>query len=435
MITTSTKVKLLIFVAITLLGVSFVGARYAQLDRLFMDKGYTVSAKFSDSGGIFANAEVTYRGVTIGRVSKLDLTKDGVTVKLDIENTFDKIPADTRAIVGNRSAVGEQYVELQPQSNGEPFLKDGSTIEQSRTAIPITTTTWLKNTQELVNSVGKKNLRTVVREFGAAFKDTGDDLGQLIDSQNSFIRTANKNFELTQTLIRESNVVLGTQIDKASAIRSFAKDLRLFSDTLAGSDKDLRRVITNGSAGANTLRNFLEENDVDLAKLINNLVTVGKIQVKHLDGTRMILILYPYVVAGGFVVNSKSPKNAGHDGAGFYNAHFGLILTEEPHVCREGYRSTDRRPPQDGSNRPMNEKAHCAEPAVKSNPRGAQHAPKKRVAPGQAPVLGTYDRSTGEFTYADEESSSAPDVSYTGGAHASFGEESWKWLLLQPVME
>ena len=110
------------------------------------------------------------------------------------------------------------------------------------------------STQRLVNSVPKQDLRTVVSEFGAAFKDGGDDLTRLIESQTSFIETANDNFELTKTLIRESNVVLGTQLDKASAIRSFARDLALLSDTLVASDADFRKVITNGSATATQLR-------------------------------------------------------------------------------------------------------------------------------------------------------------------------------------
>ena len=40
-------------------------------------------------------------------------------------------------MVGNRSAVGEQYVELQPQSDEGPYLKDDSEIDVDRTRIPI----------------------------------------------------------------------------------------------------------------------------------------------------------------------------------------------------------------------------------------------------------------------------------------------------------
>lgn len=426
MITRRTKIQLVVFVAITLLGISYVGAKYAKLDRLVLDRSYTVAAHFADSGGVFQNAEVTYRGVTIGRVEKLELTDAGVDVMLAIEKEHDKIPADTLAVVGNRSAVGEQYVELQPQADDGPFLEEGSEIAEDKTEIPITSTEWLDNTQKLVNSVDQQDLRTVVAEFGAAFKDGGEDLSRLIDSSNSFIATANDNFDLTKRLIRNSNTVLGTQVDKASAIRDFARDLALFSDTLAASDPDLRRVISNGSATANQLRTFLEDNQVDLGQLINDLVTTGEIQVRNLDGIEMLMILYPYVVAGGFVVNDITPET------GLYDAHFGLILQQNPHVCRAGYDIDERRPPQQRGNKPMDEDARCTEPITTSNPRGAQHAPRaQRVAPGSQPVVATYDRSTGELAFTDGEPETT--VTYTGGASAAFGKESWKWLLLQPL--
>jgi phospholipid/cholesterol/gamma-HCH transport system substrate-binding protein len=107
MITRRTRIQLVVFVLITMVGVSFVGARYAKLDRLFFDSSYTVVAHFADSGGIFAGGEVSYRGVRVGQVEKLALTDDGVDVYLDIDNGHDDIPADTLAVVGNRSAVGE----------------------------------------------------------------------------------------------------------------------------------------------------------------------------------------------------------------------------------------------------------------------------------------------------------------------------------------
>ena len=42
--------------------------------RLFGD-GYVVTADFAESGGIFTNAEVTYRGVAVGRVDRLRLAR------------------------------------------------------------------------------------------------------------------------------------------------------------------------------------------------------------------------------------------------------------------------------------------------------------------------------------------------------------------------
>ena len=426
MITQRTKIQLVIFALITMVGVSFVGARYARLDRLVFDDSYRVVAHFAESGGIFEGAEVSYRGVTVGQVGDMVLTDEGVDVVLEIDDDSEEIPSDTLAVVANRSAVGEQFVDLQPQADEGPVLEDGTEIPVANTRTPLPTTQLLVDLDATVNSVNKQSLRTVIGEMGKAFKGTGENLGQIIDTSNSFIRTANDNFEVTTALLEDGNTVLSTQLDKASAIQSFARDLSLFSDTMVQSDKDLRRVIANGSATANQLRTFLEENEVDLGELINNLVTTGEITGRHIEGTEMILVAYPYVVAGGYTVVDKDSRT------GLYDAHFGLILQTEPHVCTEGYEDTNKRPPQDGSNAPMNEDAKCTEPQAQSNARGGQHAPQGRAgAAYRAPVVASYDRTTGSVTYTDRSPSDA--VTYTGGAASIFGEESWKWLLLQPL--
>lgn len=415
----------MVFALITMLGVSFVGARYARLNRLFYSTSYTVVAHFRDSGGMYAGGLVSYRGVSVGDVQKLVLTRDGVDAYLDIDKSWDgKIPADTLAVVGNRSAVGEQYVDLQPRTDSAPFLHDGSQIAMADTRTPLPTQKLLGDISTTVESVHRGSLRTTVRELGKAFAGTGPDLQRIIDTGTSFIDAANRNFDVTTALLHDGNTVLRGQVASADAIRSFARDLRLFSGTLAGHDRDLRRVIDNGAVTATELRQFLQDNQVDLGDLINNLVTTGQIVVQHLPGLRQVLVLYPYVVEGGFTVVSKSPET------GLYDAHFGLVLTNNPPVCHNGYQSTDTRPPQDGSNRPMNVDAHCAEPASQSDPRGAQHAPDNRPGAAYRPVA-SYDPTTHRVHWGSRIPGGLEDPG--SPAPATLGEETWKWLYLQPL--
>ena len=224
MITRRTRIQLLVFVVITLLGVSYVGARYARLDRLVLDDHYTVVAHFADSGGIFAGGEVSYRGVQVGRVGKLEVTDGGVDVLLDIDNGYDDIPADALAVVGNRSAVGEQYVELQPQTDSAPYLQDGSQIARDDTRTPIATQKLLGDISDTVESVDKQALRTTVGELGQAFGGTGKDLQRIIDTGNAFIREANANFDTTTALIRDSKAFEDEAKSKTvAALDAFAK--------------------------------------------------------------------------------------------------------------------------------------------------------------------------------------------------------------------
>ena len=69
-------------------------------------------------------------------------------------------------------------------------------------------------------------------------------------------------------------------------------------------------MIDSGSFAANQLRTFLEANRVDLSELIRDLVTTGNVIVKHLNGIQQLLVVYPYVVEGGFTVVSKSAERA-----------------------------------------------------------------------------------------------------------------------------
>ena len=337
MITRRTKIQLLAFAIITLLGVTFVGARYAQLDRLIIDQSYTVVAHYPASGGIFAGGEVTYRGVRIGKVSELELTEEGVDVHLEIDKEWDEIPTDTRALVGNRSALGEQYVELQPNVDVEDdgdFLEDGDEI--SDVAIPIATEKLLGDLATTVSSVDQDALRTTVEELGTAFNGTGEDLQRIIDTGNSFIQTANENFDITTALIRDANTVLQTQVDSASSLRTFANQLSIFSSALVGADKDLRRVIDSGSFTANQLRTFLEQNEAEVSDLLKNVILTGRVAVANIDGFRTLLIAYPILLEGSFTVVDKNPTT------NLYETHVGLILTTET-PCYEGYESTDTR--------------------------------------------------------------------------------------------
>ncbi len=435
MITRRTKIQLLAFAIITLLGVTFVGARYAQLDRLIVDQSYTVVAHYPASGGIFAGGEVTYRGVRIGKVSELELTEDGVDVHLEIDKEWDEIPTDTRALVGNRSALGEQYVELQPNVDDEgdgPYLEDGSEI--SDVGIPIATEKLLGDLATTVSSVDQDALRTTVDELGTAFAGTGEDLQRIIDTGNSFIQTANENFDITTALIRDSNTVLQTQVDSASSLRTFANQLSIFSGAMVGADEDLRRVIDSGSFTANQLRTFLEQNEAEVSDLLRNVILTGRVTVANIDGFRTLLIAYPILLEGSFTVVDKNPTT------NLYETHVGLILsTTTP--CHAGYESTDTRPPQDVEDRPLNQDAKCTEPPTKSNPRGFQNLPRVRpdldgIPDANERIIGTYDRKTGTFEVGDGSTSPDESLASSGSvAPPSLGEDSWKWLYLEPLLD
>ncbi len=414
------------FSAITVLGVSYVGAEYAGLADHVLDRGYTVQAEFEDSGGIFTGAEVTYRGVPIGRVGELSLAKaGGVSVELELEDDS-PVPADTLAVVSNRSAVGEQYVDLQPRSEGAPFLESDSIIDRSETRTPLPPTDFILSLDRLATSVGKKDLRITVDELGKAFAGTGPNLSRLVDSGNALIETASGSLPQTISLIEDSRTVLKTQTDKGSAIKSFSRDLASLTDTLKGSDADIRKLIDNGDSAAYELDSLLKANRDSLPVLLGNLISGAQISSARLPNMEHALVIFPATVAGSYTVQPG-------DGT----THFSMVLNaDDPPACTSGYGGTRKRDPADTSERPVNTSARCTEPrGSETSVRGAQNTPGPSGRSGtggadQASYLAPYDPSTGALSGPDGRTMR---IGSTGGQQSLFGKDSWQWLLVGPM--
>jgi virulence factor Mce-like protein len=334
----STKLKLLAFLTLAVVGMAYLGFKYVGLDRALLGGGYAVAADFRDSGGIFVNAEVTYRGIEVGRVTDMQLVDDGVRVTLRIDPDADPIPADTDAVVATRSAVGEQYVILRPASDSEPYLADGDVIPMDRTSIPVPVEQMLLNLDKFVGSIDQENLRIVIEELGRAFEGAGDDLGRLIDNGDLLLARAEESLPQTLQLITDGQTVLETQNDSRSAIRQWAADLRLFTDTLVEMDPDLRSIVVTAPDAGDALQGLVEDAGPGLGSLVRNLDIINQVQIPRLDGIEHMLVTYPDAVTGGFTVVRR-------DEDGVLRSHFGFVLNAgDPHACTTGYIPSETTP-------------------------------------------------------------------------------------------
>ena len=378
MLTRRVRLQLIAFIVIAVVAVVYAAFRFTDLEKLFGANGYTVKMDLAESGGIFSNAEVTYRGVNVGRVGEIRLTKTGIQVDLNIDPDTPQIPADTDAVVANRSAVGEQYVDLRPKTNAGPFLSDSSVIPVNRTKTPVGTDAVLRDLDSLASSVPTDALRTVVDEAYLAFKGTGQDLQVLLDSTRDLTKAATANLPQTVQLINTGGTVLDTQNAESSNLTAFGKDLRLLADQLKTSDKDIRALIAATPPAATSISKLLAESGNGLSVLLANLLTTSNILLVRKDGMEYSLVVYPLITA------AAQGLLASGDGT----AHLGLALNLfDPPPCTRGYEQTKRRDGTDtGAPQPTPAQTYCAEPAGSPiSVRGSQNAPfngvPKQVTP------------------------------------------------------
>src|SRR4029077_15767122 len=134
--------------------------------------------------GLYRFANVTYRGVTIGKVTEVNLTENGAEATMSLTAT-PKVPADLMANVRSMSAVGEQYVDLLPRSEGAGFLQDGAVIPLQDTSIPQPVGPMLDRVSALVGSIPKDRLGTLLDETFAGLNGAGDDLQTIVDATST----------------------------------------------------------------------------------------------------------------------------------------------------------------------------------------------------------------------------------------------------------
>ncbi len=434
MIRTSVKVRLIVFVLLSATGLTYAGANYVGFLDPFLDPDYTITAQLDRSGGLYEGADVTYRGVPIGEVRELRVASGGTRAVLSIDEDW-QVPANTRAEVHNQSAVGEQYLDLQPQSRGEPYLHDGSLIPNSRTSTPVPESELLLNIDQLVRSIDPDNLATVLDELGKAFKGTGPDLQRLIDSADALTRAGTRNLPQTTRLLEDAQTVLRTQNQQAGHIKSFARNLADLTETLRSSDRDIRTVIEDGSGAARQLNALLSSVEPTLPILLANLVTVSQVMKSRLPAIEQALVTFPVVISSGYTGTSP-------DGTGHVNVQLADLATP---LCTKGYLPPDQwRLPSETSDIPAYTEARCEEgPPV--SPRGSQSVleggtapaapdgssgdPSKKKSPAGTRVA-PYNPATGKVV--------APNgqkyvLGTNGGQRKLLGEDSWKWLLIGPL--
>src|SRR4029079_10414243 len=91
-------------------------------------QGYRVTVQFPEATQLAKEADVRISGVRVGRVKTLEPNADtGLTdAVIQIDARYAPLPSDTRAILRQKTLLGETYVELSPGNRGA----DGKDILQ-----------------------------------------------------------------------------------------------------------------------------------------------------------------------------------------------------------------------------------------------------------------------------------------------------------------
>jgi phospholipid/cholesterol/gamma-HCH transport system substrate-binding protein len=418
--TAGVRIRLIAFVVVSAVGIVYVAGSFLGITDRLLGRGFTMHATLPASGGLFTGSEVTYRGVKVGKVSRVDVTPAGIRVDLAIKDKV-KIPQDSTVHVHNLSAVGEQYLDFEPAANKGPYVDQGDTIKGDASSLPMSEEQLLTEMDAMVDSVDKTELSTVISELGNMFRDTANPLQRMVDSGTVFVDEAVANKDQTISLLSTGRTVLQTQADHEKDIGVFAQDLADLTGTLRTSDQDLRTILQGGPGAVREVDSLLKGLEPTLPVFLSNLVTVNQVLTTNIPGLEQTLVTFPRVIASGF---------SGTPGDGY--GHINLQLNNSVPPCTKGYLPSSKwRPATDETDKPFFP-ARCLD-ATKAQ-RGTRYAPSfgSASSSGRSYRVSPYDAQTG---VADAGNGRTVTMGPAGGLQSVFGDNAWKWMLTGPVVQ
>lgn len=179
MLTRAIKTQLVLLTVLAVIAVVVLGWYFLRIPSLVGIGRYTLYAELPRSGGLYRTANVTYRGITIGKVTGVEPTERGARATMSIDNGY-QIPTDASANVHSVSAVGEQFVDLVSTRTSGPYLRHGQTI--TTTTVPSQIGPALDAANRGLAVLPKDRVASVLHEASEAVGGLGSSLNRLIEA-------------------------------------------------------------------------------------------------------------------------------------------------------------------------------------------------------------------------------------------------------------
>src|SRR5262249_47720567 len=97
-------------------------------------KGYRFTTSFAEAGQLLPEGDVRISGVPVGKVKviKADKVTGRADVTIQLDARYASLPRDARAILWQKTLLGETYVELTPGHPRNGFIVEGGKLPVSQ---------------------------------------------------------------------------------------------------------------------------------------------------------------------------------------------------------------------------------------------------------------------------------------------------------------
>ncbi len=229
-------------------------------------KSYRVTAYFPEATALAEQSDVRIAGVNVGKVKSKALDKGGTRtrVQIELDDTYAPIPKDTRAMLRQKTLLGETYVELSTGDKRRGFLEDGEELPN----VQVEPTVELDEIFTAFDEPTRDAFREWMDELAKAIRDgRGDDLNSAFGNLEGFatdgaklLRELDQQEIAVRRLIRNTGQVFGAINEREGALRELIVNSKRTFEATASRDEALAETFA-------TFPTFLDESKVTLARL------------------------------------------------------------------------------------------------------------------------------------------------------------------------
>ena len=350
MLTRFIKIQLVLFTILTILAITVLGWYYLRVPSLVGIGQYKLYADLPRSGGLYATANVTYRGTQIGKVTSVEPRENGAWAEMSIDSRY-KIPVDASANVHSVSAIGEQFLDL--VSTGAPgqYLNPGQTITDS--TVPSEVGPALDAANEGLAVLPKEKIDGLLTETANAVGGLGPALQRLVDSTTVLAQGFRENLPQVNDIIAHAAPILDSQVQSGDNIGQWARNLNTLAAQAAQQDAALRSGLEQAAPTLDQVNSVFGGVRDSLPQTLANLAIIIDMLKRYNKGLEQTLVILPQGAAA---------SQAGTLFEDLGQLPLALSINQPP-PCLTGFLpASEWRSPADTSMRPLPKGTYCKIP-------------------------------------------------------------------------
>jgi virulence factor Mce-like protein len=231
-------------------------------------EGYRIKVPFSEATQLAQEADVRIHNVSVGKVKSITLADSGpnrdlAVATLEIDTPYAPIPADTRAMLRQKTLLGETYVELTQGDRNAPKVPEGGSLPKAQ----VEPSVQLDEIFRTFDTQTRAAFQTWMQQLAIADTGRGADLSAAIANLEPFAESANKVLRVLDTqqgavqqLVRNTGVVFGALSERQGQLQGLIRNAGTVFATTARRNQDLE-------AAFRALPTFLDESKATLTRL------------------------------------------------------------------------------------------------------------------------------------------------------------------------